>query len=105
MTSLSTLRSLLSAGTPGEWTVTSEWAGDHYGVDVVRGAANEVICECDEHAGGYGGGHRNVELIASLHGMAPALLDLAEAAVRWRDRGMRPVDCDALLAAIDKVQP
>lgn len=59
------LRDLAEKATPGPWTVESEWTGEHSGADVVYGRTRQVVCQCDEHDGGYGGGQRNVEYIAA----------------------------------------
>lgn len=62
---LVTLRALAQAATPGPWRVESEWTDKHSGADVVYGATGQLVCQCDEHDGGHGGGQRNAAFIAA----------------------------------------
>lgn len=75
---LAEIRARLEGITPHPWTVKSEWTNKHSGADVVYGATGQMVCQCDEHDGGYGGGQRNVEWIASAPSDIRALLEEVE---------------------------
>jgi hypothetical protein len=59
--------------TPGPWRIESVWTSEHSGADAVFGATTQLVCTCDEHDGGYGGGQRNVEFIAAARTREPQL--------------------------------
>jgi hypothetical protein len=76
VTKLEQLQALERAASPAPFVAESVWTGKHSGADVVYAADRQAVCECDEHDGGLGGGHRNVELIVALRNAAPQLLAL-----------------------------
>jgi hypothetical protein len=104
-TSLSDLRELLAKGTPGEWSFKQPRSWDK------RFCLTEVPEVTFDHDDvDHGRVIADASLIATSHNALPALLEIAEAALRWRDEYhagqlRHGAAINALLAALDKVKP
>ncbi len=60
---LAAIAARLRTATRGPWKTESVWTDKHSGADIIRGATGQVICTCDEHDGGLGGGERNIDFL------------------------------------------